>query len=97
MPVITPAFPSMNSTHNVTESTKRILLDESVFPVFPESCYGKSHKSDMGSLLDYKLWGPKVYENPKDMFCLNSWIMGKHEYGMIDYERIKGNPQFVGI
>ncbi|CAJ1362174.1 unnamed protein product [Effrenium voratum] len=28
MPVITPAFPSMNSTHNVTESTKRILLDE---------------------------------------------------------------------
>ena len=51
----------------------------------------------MGSLLDYKLWGPKVYENPKDMFCLNSWIMGKHEYGMIDYERIKGNPQFVGI
>ena len=45
MPVITPAFPSMNSTHNalssgthslgrggsveVTESTKRILLEES--------------------------------------------------------------------
>eukprot|EP00933_Yihiella_yeosuensis_P039704 TRINITY_DN3381_c4_g1_i1.p1 TRINITY_DN3381_c4_g1~~TRINITY_DN3381_c4_g1_i1.p1 ORF type:complete len:647 (+),score=126.73 TRINITY_DN3381_c4_g1_i1:76-2016(+) len=28
MPVITPAFPSMNSTHNVSESTKRILLDE---------------------------------------------------------------------
>ncbi|CAK8994892.1 unnamed protein product [Durusdinium trenchii] len=28
MPVITPAFPSMNSTHNVTETTKRILLDE---------------------------------------------------------------------
>jgi len=28
MPVITPAFPSMNSTHNVTESTKRILLEE---------------------------------------------------------------------
>jgi len=28
MPVITPAFPSMNSTYNVTETTKRILLDE---------------------------------------------------------------------
>mmetsp|Transcript_113006 Transcript_113006/g.225017 ORF Transcript_113006/g.225017 Transcript_113006/m.225017 type:complete len:561 (+) Transcript_113006:127-1809(+) len=28
MPVITPAFPAMNSTHNVTESTKRILLGE---------------------------------------------------------------------
>lgn len=28
MPVITPAFPAMNSTHNVTETTKRILLDE---------------------------------------------------------------------
>eukprot|EP00933_Yihiella_yeosuensis_P011945 TRINITY_DN119855_c0_g1_i1.p1 TRINITY_DN119855_c0_g1~~TRINITY_DN119855_c0_g1_i1.p1 ORF type:complete len:343 (-),score=34.64 TRINITY_DN119855_c0_g1_i1:88-1116(-) len=28
MPVITPAFPSMNSTHNVTETTKRILLEE---------------------------------------------------------------------
>jgi len=28
MPVITPAFPSMNSTHNVTESTKRIICDE---------------------------------------------------------------------
>jgi len=28
MPVITPAFPSMNSTHNVTETTKRIILDE---------------------------------------------------------------------
>lgn len=28
MPVITPSFPAMNSTHNVTETTKRILLDE---------------------------------------------------------------------
>jgi len=28
MPVITPAFPAMNSTHNVTGTTKRILLDE---------------------------------------------------------------------
>ena len=28
MPVITPAFPSMNSTHNVTESTKQLMLDE---------------------------------------------------------------------
>lgn len=28
MPVITPAFPAMNTTHNVTETTKQILLDE---------------------------------------------------------------------
>merc|ERR1712232_228690 len=28
MPVITPAYPAMNSTHNVTETTKSILLDE---------------------------------------------------------------------
>jgi len=28
MPVITPVFPAMNSTHNVTETTKRVLLDE---------------------------------------------------------------------
>ena len=28
MPVITPAFPSMNSTYNVTESTKQLMLDE---------------------------------------------------------------------
>eukprot|EP00930_Biecheleria_cincta_P041761 TRINITY_DN28680_c0_g1_i2.p1 TRINITY_DN28680_c0_g1~~TRINITY_DN28680_c0_g1_i2.p1 ORF type:complete len:482 (+),score=88.49 TRINITY_DN28680_c0_g1_i2:175-1620(+) len=28
MPVITPATPAMNSTYNVTETTKRILLDE---------------------------------------------------------------------
>lgn len=28
MPVITPAFPSMNSTHNVTATTKRILTEE---------------------------------------------------------------------
>merc|ERR1740138_325227 len=28
MPIVTPAFPSMNSTHNVTESTKRIILAE---------------------------------------------------------------------
>lgn len=28
MPIITPAFPSMNSTHNVSEATKRILMDE---------------------------------------------------------------------
>lgn len=28
MPVITPAFPAMNSTHNVMETTKRIILEE---------------------------------------------------------------------
>lgn len=28
MPVLTPSFPAMNSTFNVTETTKRILLDE---------------------------------------------------------------------
>jgi len=28
MPIITPAFPSMNSTHNVNETTKRIILEE---------------------------------------------------------------------
>eukprot|EP00930_Biecheleria_cincta_P083644 TRINITY_DN73178_c0_g1_i1.p1 TRINITY_DN73178_c0_g1~~TRINITY_DN73178_c0_g1_i1.p1 ORF type:complete len:640 (+),score=86.99 TRINITY_DN73178_c0_g1_i1:29-1948(+) len=28
MPIITPAFPCMNSTHNVSETTKRILAEE---------------------------------------------------------------------
>jgi poly(A) polymerase len=28
MPVITPCFPAMNSTHNVSETNKRILLEE---------------------------------------------------------------------
>ena len=28
MPVITPVFPAINSTHNVTETTKRIILYE---------------------------------------------------------------------
>lgn len=28
MPIITPAFPCMNSTHNVSETTKRIVVDE---------------------------------------------------------------------
>merc|ERR1719313_206136 len=28
MPILTPAFPSMNSTHNVSESTKALLVEE---------------------------------------------------------------------
>lgn len=28
MPIITPAFPSMNSTHNVTATTKRVMTEE---------------------------------------------------------------------
>jgi poly(A) polymerase len=28
MPIITPAFPSMNSTYNVSESTRHVLLTE---------------------------------------------------------------------
>lgn len=28
MPIITPAFPSMNSTHNVTATTKRVITEE---------------------------------------------------------------------
>ncbi|BAM38562.1 polyadenylate polymerase [Theileria orientalis strain Shintoku] len=28
MPIITPAFPSMNSTHNVTATTKRVVTEE---------------------------------------------------------------------
>eukprot|EP01051_Picozoa_sp_SAG22_P014211 SAG22_NODE_1690_length_3806_cov_1.980577_6_plen_134_part_00 len=28
MPIITPAYPAMNSTHNVNEATKRILMQE---------------------------------------------------------------------
>jgi len=28
MPIVTPAFPSMNSTHNVSETTRRIILEE---------------------------------------------------------------------
>lgn len=28
MPIITPAFPAMNSTHNVTNTTKRVMINE---------------------------------------------------------------------
>ena len=28
MPIITPAFPCMNATHMVTESTKQVIVDE---------------------------------------------------------------------
>jgi poly(A) polymerase len=28
MPIITPAFPSMNSTHNVSQSTRKVILTE---------------------------------------------------------------------
>ncbi|ONH70584.1 Poly(A) polymerase [Saccharomyces cerevisiae] len=30
MPVITPAYPSMCATHNITESTKKVILQEFV-------------------------------------------------------------------
>jgi poly(A) polymerase len=28
MPIITPAFPSMNSSYNISESTKHVILTE---------------------------------------------------------------------
>lgn len=28
MPIITPAFPAQNSTHNVSESTKKVMMTE---------------------------------------------------------------------
>lgn len=49
MPIITPAFPCMNSTYNVTESTKRIILDEfkKAYDVVDQVEKGKGRWSDV--------------------------------------------------
>eukprot|EP00927_Polykrikos_kofoidii_P070257 TRINITY_DN6632_c0_g2_i1.p1 TRINITY_DN6632_c0_g2~~TRINITY_DN6632_c0_g2_i1.p1 ORF type:complete len:685 (-),score=116.27 TRINITY_DN6632_c0_g2_i1:27-2081(-) len=62
MPVITPAFPAMNSTHNVTETTKRILLDE--FRRGYEVLRGPENASFQPSLL------PAVARSVEEQTCI---------------------------
>uniref|UniRef100_A0A6B2KYP3 polynucleotide adenylyltransferase n=1 Tax=Arcella intermedia TaxID=1963864 RepID=A0A6B2KYP3_9EUKA len=56
MPIITPAYPSMNSTYNVSESTKKIILKEFQRGLEITSAFEKKEKRWEDLFEEFKFW-----------------------------------------
>ena len=71
MPVITPAFPCMNSTYNVTETTRRILLSE----------FGRGNEILSSFVQDNNTILDRLVRSPPFLSLFNFYIVVKVESG----------------
>lgn len=98
MPVITPAFPSMNSTHNVTETTKRILLEEfrRGYDVVKQVESQRAEWSDVHDahpffkIYDNFLWVEMLAVSDDELKKFSGWVESKLRILTIQLEQVSG-------
>ncbi|GBE62630.1 poly(A) polymerase [Babesia ovata] len=76
MPVITPAFPSMNSTHNITLTTKRILTEE--FKRAHELLKSQRKASDMSRVWEQVLEKEDMFASHKHFLVIEVMAATEH-------------------
>ncbi|KAK1938434.1 putative poly(A) polymerase PAP [Babesia divergens] len=79
MPVITPAFPSMNSTHNITLTTKRILTDE--FKRADEMLKSHRNTKDMRKVWNQVLEKEDMFASHKHFLVIEAMATTEHIHG----------------
>ncbi|GFE52610.1 poly(A) polymerase [Babesia ovis] len=79
MPVITPAFPSMNSTHNITVTTKRILTDE--FKRAHELLKSHRKAGDMQKVWEQVLEKEDMFSSHKHFLVIEVLANSEHVHG----------------
>eukprot|EP00927_Polykrikos_kofoidii_P084949 TRINITY_DN9106_c0_g1_i1.p1 TRINITY_DN9106_c0_g1~~TRINITY_DN9106_c0_g1_i1.p1 ORF type:complete len:676 (-),score=125.23 TRINITY_DN9106_c0_g1_i1:95-2122(-) len=98
MPIITPAFPSMNSTHNVSETTKRIIVEEFErgFKMVDQVQQGKSDWKDVAKTLpffsEYRMYLhiEIVARNAKVFARWLGWVESKLRHLVKHLEQVQG-------
>ncbi|AFZ80581.1 poly A polymerase, putative [Theileria equi strain WA] len=77
MPIITPAFPSMNSTHNVTATTKRVMTDE----LKRARDILKSPNTPKNQLLELVLEEEDIFSSYKHFLIIEVYGASEHAHG----------------
>lgn len=98
MPVITPAFPAMNSTYNVTETTKRIMLEEfkrglEVMKLVEEkkATWSRVHESlPFFEQFEHFLWLEVLVRTDEVLQKFSGWVESKLRILVMQLEAVTG-------